>query len=96
MFDYQLRQLTFSPKDGDKVLIEGKLNLYVKGGSYSIVADKMRVEGIGDLYEKYYLALKKELAEKGYFDEKYKKPIPKFPKKSGVVTSPTGQPIKIF
>lgn len=93
MFDYQLRQLTFKPKDGDKVLIDGKLNVYVKGGSYSIIANTIKLEGIGDLYEQ-YLKSKKELEEKGYFDEKYKKPIPRFPKRIGVVTSQTGAVIQ--
>lgn len=84
--------LTFPMKNGDKVVVRGSFDVYEPRGSYSIIATKIEKAGIGDLYQK-YLALKKELEERGMFDEMYKQPIPKYAKKIGVVTAPTGAAI---
>ncbi len=93
MFSSYVKQVTFTPKDGDHVLISGRMSVYEAGGSYSIQAQQMKLDGIGELYLKYE-ALKKDLEEKGYFDQSHKKPIPKFPKRIGVVTSSTGAVIE--
>lgn len=78
-----------SIKDGQEVLIEAKINLYKKGGSYSLIITKMSPLGIGGLYLKFE-KLKRELAEKGLFDSGIKKGIPAHPAVVGIITSPTG------
>ncbi len=76
-------------KDGQEVLVEGKINLYKKSGSYNIIINKMKPLGIGELYFKFE-ELKKELSELGFFDQAIKKNIPSHPRVLGIVTSPTG------
>lgn len=93
MFQSSSINLAFEPKDGDHVLIEAKINLYEPRGEYSLNVTKMTLDGIGELYLKYE-QLKAILEEQGYFDPKHKKPIPKFPRKIGVITSPTGAVIQ--
>ncbi|MCF7931918.1 MAG: exodeoxyribonuclease VII large subunit [Acholeplasmataceae bacterium] len=93
VFAREAAVLSFVPKEGDKVLVKGRISLYTPSGSYSIQIQSMEPDGIGDLYLKYE-ALKKTLAEQGYFREDIKKPIPKFPRRIGVVTSPTGAVIQ--
>ncbi|NLG31032.1 MAG: exodeoxyribonuclease VII large subunit, partial [Acholeplasmataceae bacterium] len=93
MFQSSARNLSFEPKDGDHVLIEAKISLYEPRGEYSLNVTEMTLDGIGELYLKYE-QLKKTLEEQGYFDEKHKKPIPKFPRRIGVITSETGAVIQ--
>lgn len=82
-----------SLKDGNKVVISGRLNYYKKDGSTTIFVKNLEQEGLGELYKK-FLELKSELEEKGLFDSIWKKEIPKYPKKIGIVTSPTGAVIQ--
>lgn len=82
-----------SLKDGNKVLISGRLNYYKKDGSTTIFVKSLEQEGLGELYKK-FVELKSELEEKGLFDSIWKKEIPKYPKKIGIVTSPTGAVIQ--
>lgn len=82
-----------SLKDGNKVVISGRLNYYKKDGSTTIFVKSLEQEGLGELYKK-FLELKSELEEKGLFDSIWKKEIPKYPKKIGIVTSPTGAVIQ--
>lgn len=82
-----------SLKDGNKVVISGRLNYYKKDGSTTIFVKSLEQEGLGELYKK-FLELKSELEEKGLFDLIWKKEIPKYPKKIGIVTSPTGAVIQ--
>src|SRR5574344_363880 len=93
MFSFNASKLTFTPEDGMKVLVEGKVSVYPATGSYQIYVEDMVNDGLGNLYLKYE-ALKKELASKGLFDESHKQKIPKYPTKIGVVTAPTGAAIK--
>lgn len=93
MFSKDADRLSFSPKEGDHVLIQGRISLYEPSGTYSIQVAQMTLDGIGELYLKYE-ALKKELEEKGYFRMERKRPIPLFPKVIGVITSPTGAVIQ--
>lgn len=93
MFASYADRLPFVPKDGDKVLIFGSIDLYVPSGSYSLKITSMEPDGVGALYLAYE-KLKEELSVLGYFKEEYKKPLPKYPKAIGVVTSPTGAAIK--
>ena len=80
-------------KNGDKVLVIGRLNYHVKLGRLTFVASKIEAYGMGELYQK-YLELKKKLQVEGLFDEEFKKPIPKYARNVGVVTSETGAVIR--
>jgi len=93
MFDGNAKNLNFEPKEGTKVFVEGKITVYEASGKYQIIVDKMSPDGIGELYIAYE-KLKKELEKEGLFDKKYKKPIPKYPKKIGIITAPTGAAIR--
>lgn len=93
MFSRDTATVLFDPKEGDHVLVEGRMSVYEPSGSYSIQVRKLTLDGIGELYLKYE-QLKKDLEQKGYFSQLHKKPIPKFPKKIGVITSPTGAVIE--
>ena len=85
--------LKFALKDGMKVIVSGSIEVYVQGGKYQLYASRIEEAGLGILYEK-YLKLKAILEEKGLFDEKNKKNIPRFANKVGIVTSPTGAAIQ--
>lgn len=74
---------------GDKVTVEGKINYYTKGGKLCLSATKIETFGQGDLYQK-FLQTKEKLGNEGLFDIKHKKPIPRFIKRIGVITSKTG------
>ena len=93
MFQNQAASLKFTPEDGMNVLVEGRISCYPAQGTYQIYVEKMEMDGLGNLYLEYE-KLKKKLAEEGLFDEKYKKPIPKYPRKIGIVTASTGAAIK--
>lgn len=80
-------------KNGDLVVVTGKLNYHVRLGKLSFVASKVEPYGIGELYKK-YLELKARLESEGIFDEANKKPLPKYANKIGVVTSETGAVIR--
>ena len=81
------------PKDGDKVEVTGRISLYEPSGTYNIQVTNIEPQGQGALYAKLE-ELRKKYEALGWFDEIHKKPIPKFPKKIGVVTSPTGAVIE--
>ncbi len=81
--------LRFVPKDGEEVLVQGRLNLYPARGQYQINANKVEPLGIGAL-QRAFEELKQQLAAEGLFEVHHKKPLPEFPKKIGVVTSATG------
>ena len=93
MWSYQGKLTNFVPKVGDKVLIEGNPSFWVKGGSFKFHADKISLEGEGDLWAKFQ-ALKKKLLDEGLFDSFNKKDLPKYPRKIAVITSITGSVIK--
>ncbi|MGP8321862.1 MAG: exodeoxyribonuclease VII large subunit [Methanosarcinaceae archaeon] len=86
------RTLKFEPETSMKVLVFGSIDVYTVRGQYQLRVFDIRPDGIGELY-KAFEQLKKKLAEEGLFDESYKTPIPKYPKKIGIVTSPTGAAI---
>ncbi len=87
------RSLSFRPKSGMQVVVQGRLTVYAPRGRYQIDCDRMTAAGEGDLYLA-FAALKEELAERGYFDPEHKRAIPSLPLKIGVVTSPTGAVIQ--
>ena len=93
MFSSSAQNLKFTPEDGMNVLVEGRISCYPAQGTYQIYVEKMEMDGLGNLYLEYE-KLKKKLSEEGLFDESHKKPIPKYPKKIGIVTASTGAAIK--
>ncbi len=93
MFRYNSEKLTFLPENGMKVIAHGRLSSYVKDGSYQLYVDFMDPDGIGALYIAFE-QLKEKLSNEGLFDEIHKKAIPRYPKKIGIVTSPTGAAIR--
>ena len=93
MFAGHRRGLAFSMKDGDKVIVGGSVDVYERDGRYQLYAKEITLEGAGALYER-YLALKQELKEMGMFAGEYKQPIPKFIRRLGVVTAPTGAAVQ--
>ena len=93
MFKYNKRSLKFEPKDGMKVIIKGKIEVYEKDGKYQLYATRITEDGIGELHIAFE-QLKKKLKKEGLFDDVHKKQIPAFPRKIGVVTASTGAAIK--
>lgn len=93
MFAGSRRGLSFRMKDGDKVVVGGSIEVYERDGRYQLYAKEISLEGSGALYEQ-FLRLKQELEEMGMFEQEYKQPIPKFIKRLGVVTAPTGAAIQ--
>lgn len=93
MFKSYAQKLNFEPKDGMKVYILGTVSVFERDGVYQIYAKVMEEDGLGDLYTRYQ-KLKKELEEKGLFDERHKQKIPMMPKVIGVLTSQTGSVIR--
>lgn len=93
MYKGSASRLSFTPKNGDQVLIEGRISVYEPRGNYQIYVDQMSLDGIGQLYERYE-ALKKELGDKGYFSKDHKKILPKYPKSIAVITAATGAAIQ--
>lgn len=93
MFSACASKLEFIPKDGDEVLIDGKISVYVPNGGYQVYVDKMQLAGNGDLLKKLE-ELKKKLELEGLFDPLIKKDIPKYPAKIGIITAPTGAAIR--
>ncbi len=93
MFRPNALRLSFFPKDGMSVRIEGRAGLFGRDGSFQVYAERMEKTGDGALYQK-FLALREELKGRGWFDESLKKPIPFLPRAVGVVTSGTGAAIE--
>ena len=93
MFKWQNRTLRFLPENGMRVLVHGRISVYEPSGQYQIIADSIQPDGVGALYEQYE-RLKNALERKGYLDPARKKPIPQFPRKIAVITSPTGAAIR--
>ena len=81
--------LDFKPEEGMEVICFGKLTLYEKGGTYNLNVQSMSLSGKGDLTQRFEL-LKKKLQEEGLFDPAHKKKLPRYPRRIGIVTSPTG------
>ena len=93
MFRGEVSRLRQVPKEGDQVVVKGALNIYPPKGSYQIVVRELSFAGLGDLLLKLE-ELKTKLRLKGWFSPEHKKPLPRFPKRIGVVTSPTGAAIQ--
>ena len=93
MFRSYAQKIPFVPRDGMKVLIHGKISAFVRDGQYQLYADEMLPDGVGALYLAFE-QLKQKLAAQGLFAEARKKPLPKYPMRIGIVTSPTGAAIR--
>ena len=93
MFSSSTKNIKFTPQDGMKVLVTGKISVFEANGGYQIYVNDMLEDGVGNLYIAYE-QLKKKLEQEGLFDQRYKKPIPKIPRRVGVVTAATGAAIK--
>lgn len=93
MFASDCKNLSFRMKEGDKVVATGSIRVYERDGKYQLYAREIELDGAGNLYLKYE-ALKQELEEMGMFAQEYKRPIPKYVKRVGVVTAPTGAAVQ--
>ena len=93
MFAGNRRGMTFCMKEGDKVIVTGSVEVYERDGKYQLYAREIELDGAGNLYLKFE-ALKHELEEMGMFAPEYKKPIPKFAGRVGIVTAPTGAAVQ--
>lgn len=89
MFSSQASKVTFGLKDGMNVIVFGRVSCYEASGQYQIYVENVQPEGIGSAYLAFE-QLKSKLLREGLFDEDFKKPIPRYPKAIGVVTSKTG------
>lgn len=93
MFRSAAARLTFKPSNGMKVIARGRIGVYERDGQYQLYIEHMEQEGIGDLHAAFE-RLKQKLDAEGLFSSAHKKPLPKYPKRIGVVTAPTGAAIR--
>ena len=93
MFKNNAVNLDFRLEEGMKVEIKARLGVYHKEGTYQLYCENIKKAGIGELFEEFH-KLKKELSEEGIFDEKYKRALPKFPKRMGIITAKTGAAVR--
>lgn len=93
MFRSAASRLGFVPRDGMKVIVGGRISVFPRDGVYQIYAEDMQPDGVGALYFAYE-QMKKRLEQEGLFDQARKRPIPSFPSKIGIVTSPTGAAVR--
>lgn len=93
MFYNNALKLNFKPEDGMNVLIKGRISSYPAQGSYQIYVETMDLDGVGNLYVEFE-KLKEKLLKEGLFSQEHKKILPKYPKKIGIVTAPTGAAVR--
>ena len=93
MFRTYASALPFIPEDGMKVTVHGRVSSFVRDGQYQIYVDDIQPDGVGSLYIAFE-QLKRKLEAEGLFDKENKLPVPKLPRKIGIVTSPTGAAIR--
>lgn len=93
MFNSSAKRLKFMPEDGMKVIARGRVSVYEASGHYQLYVDDMQPDGVGAL-NLAYEQLKEKLQKEGLFSEQHKKPLPPYPEKVGVITSPTGAAVR--
>lgn len=93
MFASNAKKLKFTPEEGMKVLALGSVSVYEGTGNYQIYIEDLTCDGVGNLYIEFE-KLKAKLSKEGLFDQKYKKAIPAYPSKIGIVTASTGAAIR--
>ncbi|MDO5346196.1 MAG: exodeoxyribonuclease VII large subunit [Lachnospiraceae bacterium] len=87
------KNLSFRLENGQQVVVFGSISVYERDGTYQLYAREIRLDGLGALYEQFE-ALKQELEEMGMFAPEYKQPIPRYIRRLGVVTAPTGAAVR--
>ena len=93
MFAGNRRNLKFPMKEGDRVIVTGSIEVYERDGKYQLYAREIELDGAGNLFLQFE-ALKRELEEMGMFAREYKQPIPKYVRRVGIVTAPTGAAVQ--
>lgn len=93
MFRASASSLRFEAANGMKVIACGRVAVFERDGQYQLYIESMMPDGVGELYLAYE-QLKAKLEKEGLFDESHKKPIPKYPTRIGVITSPTGAAVR--
>ena len=92
MFRNRSQLLSFRPKEGDQVIVTAKVSLFEGRGDFQLICEQMMPSGEGQL-QKAFEQVKQELSQRGFFDPDRKRPIPKHPRRIGVITSATGAAI---
>lgn len=93
MFRGQNLSLKFMPEEGVRVVARGNIGIYEKRGEYQLYVNSMRFDGVGALFEAFE-KLKQKLRTEGLFDAERKRPLPPFPRRIGIITSPTGAAVQ--
>lgn len=93
MFRYDAEKLDFTPKNGDKVIVTGKIGAFVRDGVYQLYASEMELDGVGSLYAAFE-KLKEKLASEGLFSPEHKRRLPSVPWSIGIITAPTGAAVR--
>ena len=93
MFRMYTRMIDFVPENGMKIIAHGKIDVFVRDGTYSLKVDDIIPEGIGLMYISFE-KLKNRLEQEGLFSPEYKKSLPAYPRKIGILTSPSGAAIQ--
>ena len=93
MFSGAARRLRFRPQDGMRVIVRGRVSVYEPSGQYQFYVEEMQPDGLGAL-SLAFEQMKEKLSKEGLFSDEYKKPIPRFPQRVGIITSPTGAAVQ--
>ena len=93
MYASQVKNLEIQFKDGMKVIVHGRIDIFERDGKYQLYANRIEMNGIGELYQQFE-ALKIQFEQMGYFSSQYKRPIPKYACKIGIVTASSGAAIQ--
>ena len=93
MFKGSASKLRFKPENGMSVVALGRVAVYPRDGAYQLYVNEITPDGVGDLYIAYE-QLKEKLLKEGLFDDYHKKPLPRFPKKIAIITSPVGAAVR--
>ena len=93
MFSWSVKNLRFKPEDGMKVIMRAQVTVYEPMGQYQLKVEDMQPDGVGVLAFQLE-QLKKKLSAEGLFDEAHKKPLPPYPQRIGIITSPTGAALR--
>ncbi len=93
MFKGHASKLVFRPEDGMRVIVKARVSLYENTGAFQIYIEEMQPDGVGAL-QIAFEQLKKKLAAEGLFDDSRKRPLPPYPERVGIITSPTGAAVR--
>ncbi len=93
MFSSNAKRLKFMPENGMSVIVRGTVSVFERDGQYQLYIDDMQPDGLGS-FNLAFEQLKQRLGKEGLFDIEYKKEIPVYPQKIGVITSPTGAAVR--